>query len=61
MEGLKFPQELKKLLVFVFFIRYFTLLQFKKRFAITKDVVEQNKIETIWFELEGKTKNRASF
>lgn len=56
MEGLKFPEELKKLLVFVFFYSSLYSSSIQKRFLITKDVVEQNKIETIWFELEGKTK-----
>ena len=55
MEGLKHPTELKKLARFVFFYskNYSTPIQ--KRFQITKDVVEQNNIKTVWYELKGTT------
>lgn len=56
MEGLKFPNILKDLLVFVFFYSPFYSNRIKKRFQITKDVVEQNKIKTIWHELKGENK-----
>ncbi len=56
MEGLRFPNVLKDLLVFVFFYSHFYSDRIKKRFEITKDVVEQNKIKTIWIELKGESK-----
>lgn len=56
MEGLKHPLELSKLAVFVFFFSNLYSDRIKKRFKITKDVVEQNKIQTIWYELKGENK-----
>lgn len=56
MEGLKFPEALKDLLIFVFFYSSLYSAPIQKRFVITKDVVEQNQIKTIWYELEGKNK-----
>lgn len=56
MEGLKFPNELKNLLTFVFFYSSFYSEKIQKRFTITKDVVEQNNINTIWLELKGRSK-----
>lgn len=56
MEGLKHPAELKKIAVFVFFYSDLYSERIKKRFTITKDVVEQNKIKTIWYELKGGNK-----
>ncbi|MGB9883639.1 MAG: SIS domain-containing protein, partial [Microgenomates group bacterium] len=56
MEGLKFPKKLKNLLVFVFFYSSLYSTAIQKRFIITKEVVEQNKIKTIWVELNGKNK-----
>lgn len=61
MEGLKFPTEHNKMALFVFFYSTLYSEQIKKRFAITKDVVEQNGIETLWYELKGKTKVEQSF
>ena len=61
MEGLKFPSELKKLAIFVFFFSHCYPLRVQKRFHITKDVVEQNNIKTIWIELKGKTKTEQVF
>lgn len=56
MEGLKFPDVLRHLELFVFFYSKFYSPQIQKRFHITKDVVEQNKIKTYWHELQGKSK-----
>ena len=56
MEGLKHPSELSKIAVFVFFFSDLYSERIKKRFLITKDVVEQNKIKTIWYQLKGSNK-----
>jgi glucose/mannose-6-phosphate isomerase len=56
MEGLKHPSVLKDLGVFVFFYSKLYSTPIQKRYAITKDVVEQNKLMTVWYELSGKTK-----
>lgn len=61
MEGLKHPEELQKLAVFVFFYSELYSPSIQKRYSITKDVVEQNKIQTIWHELQGKTKLEQCF
>lgn len=61
LEGLKFPDKLKEILTFVFFFSNFYSPKIQKRFSITKDVVEQNKIETAWFELKGKNKIEQTF
>ena len=56
MEGLKHPSELVGIAVFIFFFSNLYSERIKKRFMITKDVVEQNKIQTIWHELKGQNK-----
>ncbi len=56
MEGLKFPDLHKKIATFALFYSEFYSSPIKKRFNITKDVVEKNKIETVWIELKGKNK-----
>jgi glucose/mannose-6-phosphate isomerase len=56
MEGLKHPEDIKKIITFVFFYSNLYSSSIKKRFNITKEVVEKNKIKTIWFELKGKNK-----
>ncbi len=56
MEGLKFPEVLKNIAVFVLFYSNLYSTSIQKRFRITKDVVEQNHIETVWHELKGKNK-----
>ncbi|GAB4218647.1 MAG: bifunctional phosphoglucose/phosphomannose isomerase [Candidatus Microgenomates bacterium] len=56
MEGLKFPEKIKNLLVFIFLYSNLYSSSIQKRFFITKDVVEQNQVATIWYELEGKNK-----
>ena len=53
MEGLKHPSELSKFAIFIFFYSNFYSERIRKRFLITKDVVEQNKIKTTWYELKG--------
>lgn len=54
MEGLRFPEGLKDMAIFVFFFSKLYSSVVQKRFVITKEVVEQNKIKTIWRELKGK-------
>ncbi|KKQ24492.1 MAG: Bifunctional phosphoglucose/phosphomannose isomerase [Candidatus Roizmanbacteria bacterium GW2011_GWC2_37_13] len=61
LEGLKFPDKLKEILTFVFFYSNLYSTKIQKRFAITKDVVEQNKISTLWYELKGKNKIEQTF
>lgn len=61
MEGLKFPTELHAIGTFVFFFSKLYTPSIQKRFHITKDVVEQNTIGTIWHELKGKTKLEQTF
>lgn len=61
MEGLKFPDDLKKLGIFIFFYSDLYHPRIKKRFYITKEVVNQNKIETVWHQLKGKTKIEQAF
>lgn len=61
MEGLKFPKELHTIGTFIFFFSQLYSSSIQKRFHITKDVVEQNTIETIWHELKGKTKLEQTF
>lgn len=56
MEGLKHPSELTKMAAFIFFYSDIYSERIKKRFLITKDVVEQNKIKTIWHQLKGTNK-----
>lgn len=56
MEGLKFPTGHREMALFVFFFSKLYTSSIQKRFHITKDVVEQNKIETLWMELKGETK-----
>ncbi|MDH7475996.1 MAG: SIS domain-containing protein [Microgenomates group bacterium] len=53
MEGLKFPEVLKKIAVFIFFYSVFYSPQIKKRFYITEEVVKKNNIETFWYQLKG--------
>jgi glucose/mannose-6-phosphate isomerase len=61
MEGLKNPAFLSKMAVFVFFYSHYYSDPIKKRFKITKEVVEQNKIKTYWYEFSGKNKIEAAF
>lgn len=61
MEGLKFPSSLHETAVFVFFYSFLYSAPIQKRFRITKDVVEQNNIKTIWHELKGTNKIEQAF
>lgn len=54
MEGLKHPDEVKNLLIFVFFFSPLYSPAIQKRFKITKEVVEKNRIETLWVNLKGE-------
>jgi glucose/mannose-6-phosphate isomerase len=56
MEGLKHPEILKKLLIFVFFESDLYSSPIQKRFLITKEVVEKNKVKTFAYKLLGKNK-----
>jgi len=56
MEGLKHPKNLNQLLVFVFFESDLYSSPIQKRFLITKEVVEKNKVPTLTYKLLGKTK-----
>jgi len=56
MEGLKHPEILKKLLVFVFFESSLYSNPIQKRFLITKEVVEKNNIKTFTYKFLGKNK-----
>jgi len=61
MEGLKNPLELKKIAVFIFFFSKLFSSSIQKRFLITKEVVEQNSIETLWYDLKGQNKVEQAF
>ncbi len=56
MEGLSFPQAHKSMAIFVFFTSNLYDPRIKVRFEVTKDVVEQNGIQTLTLELAGKTR-----
>ncbi len=56
MEGLRFPKSHKKIALFVFFFSQLYSPPIKKRFLITKEVVEKNGVKTIWYQLQGKNK-----
>jgi len=61
MEGLKFPDAHRKMALFVLFFSKLYSAPIQKRFHITKEVVEQNKIETFWHELRGTNKVEQAF
>ncbi|GIW62193.1 MAG: bifunctional phosphoglucose/phosphomannose isomerase [Patescibacteria group bacterium] len=61
MEGLKNPKQFKDLAVFVFYYSDLYYSRIAKRFTITKEVVRQNHIPTIWLEAEGKNKAQQLF
>lgn len=56
MEGLSNPRTLKQLLHFVFFTSKFYPTNIKKRFDLTKEVVEKNNISAEILELTGTDK-----
>ncbi len=53
MEGLKNPQLAQKQLIFVFFYSQLYGPMIRKRFKITKEVVDRYKIKSYWFKVEG--------
>jgi len=61
MEGLKFPDELKKIGLFIFFYSTLYHERVQKRFKITREVVENNELQTYWYELAGETKEEQLF
>ncbi len=61
MEGLKFPKKIKDLLTFIFFYSPLYSEKIKKRFQITKEVVEKNQVDTQWVELKGKSRIEQTF
>ncbi|MFA6390532.1 MAG: SIS domain-containing protein [Patescibacteria group bacterium] len=61
MEGLKNPKELAKISLFIFFFSKLFSSSIQKRFHITKEVVEKNNIETVWYELRGENKIEQAF
>ncbi len=61
MEGLKFPDVHRDIALFVFFYSSLYSASIQKRFKITKDVVEQNKMATLWYELKGANKVEQTF
>ena len=56
MEGLKYPDTLHQNGLFVFFRSHCYSEPVRKRFAITKDVVEKQKVATHDIELSGPNK-----
>jgi len=56
MEGLKNPKETVKTSLFLFFFSKLFSSSIQKRYLITKEVVEKNNIETLWYELKGANK-----
>lgn len=61
MEGLKSPEAHRNLALFIFFFSKYYSPSIQKRFHITKEVVEQNKINTYWYELKGANKIEQAF
>lgn len=56
MEGLKNPKELAKTSLFIFFFSKLFSNSIQKRYLITKEIVEKNNIETLWYELKEQDK-----
>ncbi len=61
MEGLKFPEFNPDALVFLFFDSELCHLRLSLRQALTKEVVEKNKIKVISYEAQGKTRLQQAF
>ncbi len=53
MEGLKFPETHRNMATFVFLHSPHYSQRIKQRFVITKEVVEQNNVQSIWYDLRG--------
>lgn len=56
MEGLKHPDAKRKIDIFLFLYSSLYSKEIQKRFKITKEVIEKNKIETLWYESRGSNK-----
>ncbi|OGK42057.1 hypothetical protein A3A74_00240 [Candidatus Roizmanbacteria bacterium RIFCSPLOWO2_01_FULL_35_13] len=61
MEGLKLPILHREMALFILFFSKLYSSAIQKRFYITKDIIEQNKIQTIWHELKGATTIEQTF
>lgn len=61
MEGLKFPVDLNEMAIFVLFYSHLYSPRVQKRFNVTKEIIEQNKIQAVWHTLKGKTKLSQAF
>lgn len=61
MEGLKFPKKHAEIASFVLLFSKLYSEPVQKRYRITKDVIEQNKIKTVWHELKGENKIEQTF
>ncbi len=56
MEGLKRPPDLKKIMIFVFFVSNLYHPQVIKRYPLTKEVVEKQEIATLEYHLQSQTR-----
>src|SRR3989344_1457973 len=56
MEGLKFPEVLKQIGIFVFFTSSLYDRRIQVRFDITREVVEKNGLQTLEYKLQGQNK-----
>lgn len=56
MEGLKNPQALRQNALFLFFVSQLYSEPVRKRYSVTKDIVEKQHIKTHTVELRGKSK-----
>lgn len=61
MEGLKNPTAFKKNALFVFIYSSLYSKPIKKRFIITKEVIDQYQIKNLWIEVSGKNKVEQAF
>ena len=61
MEGLKFPKTNQTNLIFIFINSNLYHPRNQKRYAVTKEIVTKNKIQSIDFKPAGKTKLEQSF
>jgi glucose/mannose-6-phosphate isomerase len=61
MEGLRFPEENKDNIIFIFFNSKFYYKRIQKRAELTKKVVEKNGVRAINYELTSKTKLSQAF
>jgi glucose/mannose-6-phosphate isomerase len=61
MEGLKNPAPFKKNALFVFIYSSLYSKPIKKRFIVTKEVIDQYRIKNLWVEVPGKNKVEQAF